>query len=65
MQNLTKYKMKTYPEWTVPEEICRVGHFREDCPYTQPEDEDSMSKNVYSSHEESTEDISRPDRHFT
>lgn len=29
---------KEYPEWTVPEEICRVGHFRSDCPYVQPEE---------------------------
>lgn len=24
---------RTYPDWTVEQCICSVGHFREDCPY--------------------------------
>lgn len=40
MQNLTKLKMKTYPEWTVDTCICFVGHFRIDCPYATPQEEE-------------------------
>lgn len=36
-----RYKnLKEYPEWTVPEEVCRVGKFRADCPYATPEKEE-------------------------
>lgn len=37
---------KDYPKWTVEACVCTVGHFRTDCPYSSPE-EDEYNKRSY------------------